>query len=78
MSPRWRWLKPTSSTRFAARAAATIACASSPLSAIGFSDSTWMPRSRAAIAIGACRNVGTQTLTASIPSSSSRSSQAAT
>ena len=78
MSPRWRWLKATSSTRPALRAACTIASASDALRAIGFSESTWMPRSSAAIAIGACRKVGTATLTASRPPSSSRSSQRAT
>jgi hypothetical protein len=50
MSPRWRWLKATSRTRSADRAAATIASASAALRAIGFSQSTCMPRSSAAIA----------------------------
>ena len=77
MSPRRRWLKRRPGRARRARAAATIASASADVRAIGFSDSTCSPRSSAAIAIGACRNVGTATLTAS-SSSSSRSSQRAT
>ena len=78
MSVRWRRLNATSSTRPAARAAASIASASSDVRAIGFSLRTWSPRSSAAIAIGACRNVGTATLTTSSESSSRSSSQVAT
>ena len=78
MSPRRRWLNATSSTRSAARAAATISVASSTVRAIGFSHRTWSPRSNAASAIRACRNVGTAMLTTSSPSVSSRSSHRAT
>src|SRR4051812_22249764 len=78
MSPRWRWLNATSSTRLAPRAASTIAVASALLRAIGFSDSTCRPFSSAATAIGACRNVGTATLTTSRSSPESNSSQRAT
>ena len=78
-SPRRRWLKATSSTRPAVPGRRRP---SRPprrrSSAIGFSDSTCSPRSSAAIAIGACRKVGTATLTASSPSTSSRSFQRAT
>ena len=60
-------MKATSSTRPALRAARTIVLACSPSIAIGFSESTCRPRSSAATAIGACRKVGTATLTASRP-----------
>ena len=76
MSPRWRWLNATSSTRPAARAARDHrARPPRRVRAIGFSDSTCSPRSSAATVIGACRNVGTATLTTSSESSSSSSSQ---
>ena len=77
MSPRRRWLKATSRTRPALRAASTMAWPSTALRAIGFSLSTCRPRSSAAMAMGACRNVGTATLIASRPPCSSISSQPA-
>ena len=70
-SPRRRWLKDTSSTRPARRAASTIEAATSPVWAIGFSVSTCTPASSAAIAISAWRKVGVAIETTSSSASAS-------
>jgi hypothetical protein len=74
-SPRRRWLKQMSSTRPLRRAASTIVRPDSAFSAIGFSQSTCRPASRAPIAMGACSVVGVAMLTTSRPPSATRSCQ---
>ena len=61
-SPRRRWLNDTSSTRSVASAAVDHRPALAAFSAIGFSDSTCSPASRAATTTGRCSVVGVATL----------------
>src|SRR5678816_3552712 len=62
---------PTWSTRPRSRARAAMARASSSVAAMGFSTSTWIPRSRSGQTTAWCAEVGTATETASTSAGSS-------